>query len=206
MFSFEWQSLIPPIATLLAAFAGAWFAFLLQDKKHKREERKKQRAAVSKAIFTISRLWNMLVQYQREIVEPIRQVATPWLHMQATIEHQFQNESFDADDLLFLLDTDHANFLSQLLLEESRCSIVLGLIAERSNLVLERLHPMMEKLGYDRGDEVRLKELEDQLGPDLTNKLKESHGRNYSSHRRRRRVSGEAIQRTPRGHDYSFRG
>ena len=164
--------LINALSTLSAAFLGALAAFLLQDWRNKRKEEDKKRIAVNRAIFDLSELWNALEQYRKEIIEPIRNTNAPWLNMQANISTQFLSISFNIDELFFLADTENAQLLQKLYMEEHRYCITIDLIEERSNLVLNRLQPKMESLGYTKDGEVKLGELEKQLGPDLTYKIK----------------------------------
>lgn len=170
--SVNWDTVIQALSTLVAAFLGAYAAFELQDRKNEREIERRNRSAINRAIFDLSQLWNATVQYQREIIEPIRSTPAPWLNLRATISHQFVSVAFNTESLLFLVDTAHANLLPRLLTEEQRFRVVLGLIEERSRLVLERLQPTMEKLGYKPFQDVNVRVLEDELGPDLTHKLK----------------------------------
>lgn len=164
--------LINALTTLFAAFLGALAAFLLQDWRNKRVEEARKRSAVNRAIFDLSMLWNALEQYRKEIIEPVRKSNAPWLNMQANVSTQFQNASFNFDELFFLVDAEKAEFLQKLFLEESRYRITIDLIEERSKIVLNWLQPKMESLGFTKDDKLNLQELEAKLGLDLTFKLK----------------------------------
>lgn len=164
--------LINALTILIAAFLGALAAFLLQDSKNKRQEENNKRIAVNRAIFDLSMLWNALEQFRKEIIEPVRNTNAPWLDMQANISTQFQFISFNIDELFFLADTDDAQFLQRLYLEEMRYRIAIDLIKERSNIVLNRLQPKMEVLGHTEDGTIKLEELEKQLGPEIIFKLK----------------------------------
>ena len=168
--------LINALATLFAAFLGALAAFLLQDWRNKRVEEARKRSAVNRAIFDLSMLWNALEQYRKEIIEPVRKSNAPWLNMQANVSTQFQNASFNFDELFFLVDAEKAELLQKLFLEESRYRITIDLIEERSKIVLNWLQPKMEALDCTRDTKLNLQELESKLGPDLTFKLKSLTG------------------------------
>jgi hypothetical protein len=57
-------------------------------------------------------------------------------------------------------------------IEELRFRILKDMIQERSNLVLNQLHPKLEAFGIRAGAKFNVADLEEELGPDLTNKLK----------------------------------
>lgn len=164
------------LLTALVSFASAGFgalaAFGLQDAKVKRQELDRRRMAVNRALFDLSQLWNTQYQYWKEAILPEKDSAAPWLHIQGNVETQFQDTKFNIDELFFLADTDHAQYVARLYTEELRYRILTGMIRERSNLVLNVLHPKIEALGIREGTKFDLKSLEEALGPDLTNKLK----------------------------------
>lgn len=164
--------LINSISTLAAAFIGALAAFGLQNQKAKRQEFNRRRIAVNRAIFELLQLWNIQRQYFKEAILPEKDSQAPWLHIQANVNAQFHDTAFDVDELFFLSDTEHAQFLLRLKIEELRYRVLKSLIEERSNLVLNRLQPKMESLGIKEGTQFKISDLEDALGPDLTNKLK----------------------------------
>ena len=59
-----------------------------------------------------------------------------WLNMSATSPMSYGLTSFQADNLAFLLQTEHANTYSELLLEEQRFRLVVHQIEMRSSIVL----------------------------------------------------------------------
>jgi len=168
------------LLTALVSFASAGFgalaAFRLQDAKTKREELDRRRMAVNRALFDLSQIWNTQYQYWKEAILPEKDSKAPWLHIQGNVSTQFQETRFNVDGLFFLADTDHAQYLMRLYTEELRFRILIGMIEERSSLVLNVLHPKMEALGIGKGTTFDLAALERALGPDLTNKLKSLTG------------------------------
>ena len=164
------------LLTALVSFASAGFgalaAFKLQDSKDKRHEFDRQRKAVNRALFDLSQIWNTQNQYWKEAILPEKDSQAPWLHIQGNVSAQFQETAFNVDELFFLSDTDHAQFLMRLYIEELRFRILKDMIQERSNIVLNQLHPKIEALGIREHTKFNIAELEEALGPDLTNKLK----------------------------------
>lgn len=165
--------ILGPSATLLAAFVGAWLAFELQNRKQEREEKKNQISAVNRALYMIYDMWNVLIQYQDEVINQIRGMPDDWLNMSASLEGQFHEVHFSAKDLVFLLETKYADLYARILLEEQRYTIAMGLIKTRSRMIYNQLHPRMENLGFKVGEALDLEEVEKGLGPDITNKLRQ---------------------------------
>ena len=61
-----------PLATMVAAFAGACFAFLFESRRKAKEEKNQQRAIANRSIYVISEMWNVLYQYYQNIAKPIQ--------------------------------------------------------------------------------------------------------------------------------------
>lgn len=164
------------LLTALVSFASAGFgalaAFQLQNAKATREELDRRRMAVNRALFDLSQIWSTQYQYWKEAILPEKDSKAPWLHIQGNVSTQFQETRFNIDGLFFLADTDHAQYLPRLYTEQLRFQILIGMIEERSKLVLNVLHPKMEALGIGLGKTFDMAALERALGPDLTNKLK----------------------------------
>jgi hypothetical protein len=90
--------IISSLATLVAAFCGAWFAFLLQSKSKKEENINRQISASNRAIFTLYQRINKLRLYQREVIDPYRQHPAIFLAIRAS-------RDFEKDDTFFDIDT-----------------------------------------------------------------------------------------------------
>ena len=153
-------------ATLLAAFFGARYAFALQESREDKKKQNVDRSAVNHAIYSIFRMWNNLSQYKKEIINPAVETKAAWLNMAATIDAKYEDVHFPSEDLLFLLDSGHAQLYSELLLEEQRYQIVIGLIRELSKTTAEKLFPKMEQLGYHRGQDADVNQITKELGPE----------------------------------------
>ena len=73
MYLLYWLSkldLINPLATLVAAFAGAWGAFLFESRRKVKEEKDRQRAVANRSIYVISEMWNVLYKYYQDVAKP----------------------------------------------------------------------------------------------------------------------------------------
>ena len=89
------MDLLEPITTLVAAFAGAWAAFLFESRKRKNEERERYRSSANQALATLSNMWNIMFQYHREVVQPVLGRDDAWLNMAATPPVHYSLSEFD---------------------------------------------------------------------------------------------------------------
>jgi hypothetical protein len=168
----EWKDILAACVTLVASFSGAWAAFGLENNRRIREERLRQIGAANRAIYTLFQYWNTLEQYRKEVLEPFRNRPDAWLNLAATPVNHGSLQSFNADDLQFLLQCEHPQIFAELMLEEQRSNLALGLIRERSNLVIQQAFPRMAQAGFEVGKPRSLEEIEKALGVDVTHQLK----------------------------------
>jgi hypothetical protein len=159
--------------TLAAAFAGAWAAFQLENRRRKREAVERHLSAVNRALYTVFNLWNILFQFQKEVIDPVRGKPDVWLNMSATLPSSYGLTSFQADELAFLLQTPHANTYSELLLEEQRFWVAIHQIELRSSIVLNQIFPRFSAAGVPVGAALTEPQIEGIIGIDVVHKLKQ---------------------------------
>ena len=169
----EYKDIVAILATLVASFAGAWGAFLLENQRRQREECSKNVGAASRAIYTIFNLWNTLEQFRNEVLEPYRGKPDAWLNLAVHPAIATGDHRFEAGDLQFLLQSSHAQVYAALFLEEQRYKLAISLIKERSHLVLNEVFPRMAAAGFTVGRPAIQEEVERALGIDVVHKLKE---------------------------------
>lgn len=168
----EYKDIVAILATLVASFAGAWAAFLLESERRKREAIDQNLGAANRAIYTLFNLWNILEQYRKEVLEPYRAKSDAWLNLAANPTIPIGEHTFQAAELQFLLQSPHAGIYAALLLEEQRFAIAIDLIKARSDLVLNQVFTKMAALGAPVGKSLAERDVENILGIDLTHKLK----------------------------------
>lgn len=166
------KEVITGIVTLIAASAGASFAFKLQHEKEERDNVIKHVASANRAIYTLKDIWSIQKQYQEEIISPCGRQGDAWLNMSPTVHGMHEKIKFNVENLDFLLGCGKPEIYSDLLLEEKRYGIVISIIEERSKLFFDKVYPKIESLGINKGDMVDPIALEKGFGPDLTNRLK----------------------------------
>ncbi|MGH8769683.1 MAG: hypothetical protein ACREV2_00665 [Burkholderiales bacterium] len=155
------------VSAAIGTFVGAYAAFAL-ERGHRADEQKKLRAAEGNlAILTLFQMWNVLRQYQKEVIEPAPDHKGRWLAMKATLPQSAEHVGFDPVRLEFLFESENKNLLPQLLLEERRFQIALAMINRRSTLMLEKVFPALEAKGVKEGTNLEEGVARAMLGPSL---------------------------------------
>lgn len=131
-----------PLATLIAAFAGAWFAFLFESRKKVREELTKQRAVANRTLYIISEMYSVIHQYYCEVAKPFKDKSDAWLNMPAISTYSSKLE-FDSEGLDFLLNLGESVSYPKIILEERRYKSVLKLIELRNDTLLHKVFPSL---------------------------------------------------------------
>jgi len=165
--------IINALTTLAAAFAGALAAFQLESNRKKRETIDSHISTVNRSLYTVFNLWNILYQFQNEVIEPVRNNDDAWLNMAATAPLNYGLTSFNAEELSFILNTPHANTYSELLLEEQRFWIAVHQIEMRSSIILNEVFPRFSAAGVPVYTSLSEQEIENIIGIDVVHKLKQ---------------------------------
>lgn len=152
------------VSTLVAAFAGAWFAFIYQNRQKAKEERRKQVSAGNRALATLLMQANTLTLYQRDMIDPHRDNPGCHFAIMPTLPYREEALTYDIAALDFLLHPKYAEVAFSLLLEEQRYREALKAINERSRFHREVVQPALERNGIMEGIVYREKDFRDALG------------------------------------------
>jgi hypothetical protein len=137
-------SYIPALATLLAAFYGAKYAFQFQKDKELDDIKKQNIANANAAIFDLMRMANTLFVYQRDLIQPIK--TSPFYFVELMPSPQFEKlVKLNIQGLYFILETDYRNLIGAIIVEEERYRSVIDSINMRSKLHLEEFQPALER-------------------------------------------------------------
>ena len=158
---------VPAIATLLAAFFGAWFAYRLQDKAKIRKERASNISAANRALFTVFQQVNSLKVYQMDMIDPVRNHPRKFIAMQPVLNEQHENLQFDFSSLGFLLSTKYKQIVLDLFIEQQRFCEAIKAINFRSALHIQQVQPILERARIQEGADYNTGELAKVLGPRL---------------------------------------
>lgn len=147
------QLAISGAVTLGTAFAGAFFAFRFEKRQRDTERQDTEVVSGNLALSTLIQIWNPLVQYQKEIINPYRGREDAWLNMPASPPIANESLSFDAKGLSFVLQAEPATF-QQVFLEADRFKLAAYWIDDRNLLVRSKVFPRMSAAGLQVGQAV----------------------------------------------------
>lgn len=105
------------LMALLATFIGALFAFRLNEDKDKKKILKAQKAALNRALFVLLRQYAAVALFSK-FLEPFETVIDRAINLPAHQLPPYTGLTQDVEALEFLLETDHANVLMRLTVEQ----------------------------------------------------------------------------------------
>jgi len=160
-------SYVPALATLLAAFFGAKYAFQFQNEKEERQHKEKNILNGNLAIFDLMRMANTLLVYRKQIIDPVREKPTAFLEMPPSLDLLENDINFNAENLFFLLQSGEVNFVGELVVENRKFQSALDAINDRSKIHRFEVQPTLEKAGIVQGGNYTFQQIEDILGERL---------------------------------------
>jgi hypothetical protein len=167
-------SYIPALATLLAAFYGAKYAFQFQINKEEEDIKRRNIVSANITLFNLSRMANKLVVYQRDIINPERNSPLRFLAIRPTSSLEKEHVKLNVDGLYFLLETDAMNLLGEVMVEEERYRTSMDAINLRSEYHINKIQPLLEKAGFISGNSYSLDQIKNILGPAAYDTLQET--------------------------------
>lgn len=141
-------SYIPSLATLVAAFYGAKFAFQFQNDKERKESKSRNVVNGNSSIFALMRMANKLASFQRQVINPFRTSPAGLLAIPATNQLEKDDIKLNIEKLYFLLDTADKNLLGEVMIEEERYRSAIEAINMRSRLHMSEVQPKLESAGF----------------------------------------------------------
>lgn len=166
------ETVLPGLVTLIAAFAGAWFAFSLNLRREKEKDVQTNVDSANNAIFVLMRQWNEMAQLKRHLVDPVAADRHAWLSMAALLPRLYPNLRIDPAKLTYLLKSERPNLLNEIMIEEDRFFALVELINKRSELHLGVVQPALEALGVQDGAQVDIRDLQKAFGDRIVVQLK----------------------------------
>jgi len=166
-------NLISPLTTLLAAFLGAWFAFLLQSRREKRNEKNANVAALNKVQINLVQQLNALTIFNKDFIQPYKEHPARWIAIPAAPHRDYSKLQIDGGSLSFLIENNLSVLISKILVVEEKFKEVINIINLRSNVHIGRLQPRLEEIGFKEGEpfEASPEAVEKMLGVRLVSEL-----------------------------------
>ena len=138
------KDFLPAVATLVAAYAGAWYAFSLNQEATAKDLRSKQAGVGARAMFVLWRQINAIAQVQEDVVNKYRNYPPAPLAMPPVVHPFDDSVRLDIDGLAFLLDHGKSELLANLCIAETRYTQAVGCIRRRSLLHMNEVQPKIE--------------------------------------------------------------
>lgn len=148
--------------------------FRLESQKEEEAIRIKNRIAGNLALFNLTKMLSILLDYQSQFIKPMLGKELAFIEMPPTLHLLEEDVRLDIDSFAFLLDSNDANLLVELSDEKSKFKKAIDAINERSQLHISEFQPILEQSGFEEGKNISLPELKKRLGPQLYAAMQQS--------------------------------
>jgi hypothetical protein len=165
------EALISALVTLVAAFAGSWSAFKLEDRAKSRQRVRDQVAAINRAQFALIQQFNELKNIQSKMIDAKRDDPLRFITMRPSLPFGDSITRLDVTELLFLLETDDRELPFLMMLEQRRFETAIQAVNERSSAHISELQPRLLAAGVREGSSWTLDSLNECLGDDIVLRL-----------------------------------
>ena len=169
-----WSEIFAALATLVAAFGGAWFAFLLQNRKERKREINTNAEDLNKVQITLTQQLNALTIFNKDFIQPYKDHPINWIAVPAAPHRDYSKLQIDGGSLAFLVAKDSSDLISKVLVVEEKFKEVMNVINLRSNIHVRQLQPKLAEMGFIEGEPFNfsLQKVESILGTQLVSGLK----------------------------------
>ena len=116
---------------------------------------------------------NRLINVQKYIIEPVRQIPTRFIDMQPVLQLGKDDIKLNIETLYFLLETDDRNLLGDLEAEATRYRCAIDAINKRSLLLTQEVQPLLEQAGIVNEGNYSFDQIEQALGKRLCKIMQE---------------------------------
>jgi hypothetical protein len=132
--------------TLVAAFAGSWWAFRLTDRDKARQTVRDRVEAINRAQFVLIHQLNILNNIQTQIINPVREDPARFVNMRPTLPINDASR-LDVAALAFLFETEHRELPFHLLVEQRRFDMAVEAMNERARFHVTEIQPRLAAAG-----------------------------------------------------------
>jgi len=163
----EAKEFFASVVTLVAAFMGAYSAFLLQNSKQKKEQTALRVESGNKSIFNLIRSYNTFLAFKKQFVDP--HIDNPGRFVAIPPSVGFDGKSdFDFHSLAYLFELEDPNVLGELSSFQAEVQATIAVIQERSYMHMNGVQPSLEKVGFVEGNDIAIGDIKNALGERLT--------------------------------------
>jgi hypothetical protein len=168
------DSLIASMATLAAAFFGAFFAYSLENRARQRREQEQYLAQSNDLLIALFQKINALTIFQWDFVEPCRDDPGKMISMLPALDFKLPDPPLRPESVNFLVKSKHKQLLFDIHIEDQRFAEAMKTIRYRSHLHLNYVHPALHSAGLVEGVEYTETEFKAALGELMYARLKQA--------------------------------
>lgn len=144
---------LPSLATLVAVFCGAWFAYKLQNKQRKRGEESNNLNKANDLLFALFTRLNALKTFQMDFIDPCRSDRGKLISMLPVVDYKLPDTPFKPENLNFFMKTKYKQLWLDTHIEDRRFQEAAKAIRYRSDLHLKRVQPTLSTAGMEHGEQ-----------------------------------------------------
>ncbi len=159
------------VATLIAAFAGSYSAYLLSARREDAKHLEAQAAAGNRALFTLGQQLNRLVNIQNQFINPVRTDPARAINMRPVGPIDSEPLVVRVESIMFLLESGHADMLFRLTLEQDWYDTVEAVTQRRSQLHYDEVQPALNRAGIVEYATWPMEQILQALGPMLFSRV-----------------------------------
>lgn len=140
------EDMLAALATLVAAFTGAWFAFYLNIRNSKKIERDTKIASLNGALFTLMRQNNAVAMIKKSM-DTFKTDESLAFEMPAMKLNEYSGLRQNLEAVSFLTQEGSVKALLDLTIEEERFEQVLFAVQQKHEIYLRQVLPELRKAG-----------------------------------------------------------
>jgi hypothetical protein len=159
------------LATLIGAFAGAYFAYRYERKKNEAEELRGRAAAVNLATLALWQIITATRRYKRDVIDVVPKDEDLWWKFMGSSVHSGELPKIDYAGLQFLNDTKEPKVLTALVSRVTHFAALRDLVDRHSLMHITEFQPALEKANLSLKDRTS-DAVERAVGPRLTTCLR----------------------------------
>ncbi|MGY8810563.1 MAG: hypothetical protein ACKVK5_05970 [Pseudomonadales bacterium] len=151
-------------ATLVAAFAGAFFAYKFNADRENQRKQEIDLASANKAIFTLVRVYNYVGGFNNQFIKPFVDNPGAYFAIQPSLGNSNPDWKLDYDSISFLISENKSEILTELTELEELFIIFTETVRTRNHIHINIVQPAMESAGIVNGTPVTLDQIDGILG------------------------------------------
>lgn len=152
------------VATLVAAFTGAFFAFKFNADREKQRKDEVDLASANRAIFTLVRVYNYIAGFNKQFLMPYSSNPAAYVAIQPSLGNSDPNWKLDYDSISFLIREKKSEVLTDLTELEELFTIFIETVKTRNHIHLNIVQPAMEAAGIVDGSSITIEDIDRVLG------------------------------------------